>query len=79
MREIDERGMREVMSDALKFAMDETDHRQVELCKRYGAEPFPTPTNFKVGIAANVRDIAKDSSDFRQYSGGGNDTTGAAG
>lgn len=36
--------------------MRETHVTQVEVCKRFGAEPFPTPVDLKVGIASNVRD-----------------------
>ena len=36
MRDIDERGMREVMSDALKYAMDDTDGISVSLDMDFG-------------------------------------------
>jgi hypothetical protein len=36
--------------------MDGTHETHVEVCGRFGAEPFPTPADLKVGIASNVRD-----------------------
>jgi hypothetical protein len=36
--------------------MDGTHETQVEVCGRFGAEPFPTSADLKVGIASNVRD-----------------------
>jgi hypothetical protein len=35
--------------------MDGTHETQVEVCGRFGAEPFPTPADLKAGIASNVR------------------------
>jgi hypothetical protein len=36
--------------------MDGASGTQAEVCGRYGAQPFPTPDDLKVGIASNVRD-----------------------
>jgi arginase len=49
MREIDERGMREVMSDALKFAMDDTDGIAVSLDMDF-VDPSDAP-----GVGTPVR------------------------
>ena len=49
MREIDERGMREVMSDALKYAMDDTDGIAVSLDMDF-VDPSDAP-----GVGTPVR------------------------
>jgi len=49
MREIDERGMREVMSDALKYAMDDTDGIVVSLDMDF-VDPSDAP-----GVGTPVR------------------------
>ena len=49
MREIDERGMREVMADALKFAMDDTDGIAVSLDMDF-VDPSDAP-----GVGTPVR------------------------
>jgi arginase len=49
MRDIDERGMREVMSDALKYAMDDTDGISVSLDMDF-VDPSDAP-----GVGTPVR------------------------
>jgi arginase len=49
MREIDERGMREVMSDALKYAMDDTDGVVISLDMDF-VDPSDAP-----GVGTPVR------------------------
>ncbi len=62
MREIDERGMREVMSDALKYAMDDTDGIAVSLDMDF-VDPATRPASARRCAAASP--IAKRISPWK--------------
>jgi hypothetical protein len=54
--------------------MDDLTPAQREVCRRLGVEPFPSPADLKVGIAANVREDVWPINGLRHQPEG--DTTG---
>jgi hypothetical protein len=54
--------------------MDGAPETHVEVCRRFGVQPFPTPADFKVGIAPSIRDGVQPLNGLRCHPEG--DTSG---